>query len=219
MDDVRTIEFVKKWLELGGVGAPSSDPTRVYGFANLIRACGAHFAPQLVEAFAGFLIRQTQKIQNPLQRSLKIINPVVEANLVDLQWQDCQPMIHQLLVLADIPPEIAEIVGVRMIPEEAKLKDRETGVTRIALAQNDARAGQQRRDEAEMKRIAGHLVGDVARAGRELVQIHEVLPRRDAQARSGETGGLTDAFGLQHRPDKSAETIVQVRPLACSVHR
>ena len=85
VDDSRTIEFVKNRFELSGVGAPSPHPAGVHGFADLICACSAHFARQLVETFAGFLIRQVEKIHDPLQRSLKIVNPIVETKLKNLQ--------------------------------------------------------------------------------------------------------------------------------------
>ena len=66
-------------------------------------------------------------------------------------------MRHQPFVFADCEAEVAEIVGVRMIAEEAELEDRQADVARIPSAMDEARARQQHSEEAEMARVTRHL--------------------------------------------------------------
>ena len=97
-------------------------------------------------------------------------------------------MRHQPVVLADVPAEVAKIVRVAVRAVEPEGEDRQADVARIAHAVNDSRAGQHEADEAEIEKVAGHLVDDARRARRERMQRRQIARRRAVEALAVERG-------------------------------
>ncbi len=123
-------------------------------------------------------------------------------------------MRHQPVVLADVPAEIGEVVGVAVRAVKAEGEDRQADVARIAHAMDDLRAGQHQADQAEIIEIAGHLVDDARLVRRQRVQLarDRLSPPRPASScgRRGDAPHGLRAFPAAER----AEGLPERRPLA-----
>ena len=164
--------------------------------------------------------RQADKGQYPARLGLGVGHHVFVGQVQNRAGgQHLVPMAHQRHVTRVIAPQRALVVGkLHGVVEQARVA-RKARIHRVPHGVDDFGVRQRQVNQAQVKEIGRHLVGDEGALGRELpnpLQIVVAQPLQVKLRQRGNTGGERLA---RTRTGGLCDSLVQFNKLAAAVHR